>query len=80
VQESKCYACKNELDFKPWDNGLASFEICPFCKIQFGNDDFADGDEQKRKRIYEKWNSVWLENGKKSLSKNQILEVIKSDV
>ncbi|MEQ1561167.1 MAG: hypothetical protein ABL899_00425 [Nitrospira sp.] len=78
MQETKCYACNNELGFKPWDNGLASFEICPFCGIQFGYVDAAGGDEQKRKRIYENWNVVWLKNGKKILSKDQESEVIKS--
>lgn len=68
MNKSKCYACNNELDFKPWDNDLASFEICPFCGIQFGYDDMAGGDEEKRKRIYKNWNVMWLKNNKKKLS------------
>lgn len=75
----KCPCCDSNLDFESWDiNDQASFEICPICKIQFGNDDFADGDKKRRRIIYRKWHDTWLENKKQKLSKEQI-EIIKSN-
>lgn len=72
-----CPVCGNDPGFEPWSLGDASFEICPFCKIQFGYDDEAGGDKEKRKKIYQNWNEAWIKNGKKPLSDEQELEVIK---
>ena len=78
MNKEKCSACLSEIDFKAWDGEIASFEICPFCAIQFGYDDMAGGDIEKRKMIYKKWHDVWLINNRSQLSDEQKLEVIKS--
>jgi hypothetical protein len=51
-------------------------EICSGCGIQFGYND-AIGDEEKRKKIYQKWRELWIQNDKKPLSSEQGKEVIR---
>ena len=60
---SKCPACGCPLDFMPWDGGLASFELCPHCGIQFGYNDATGGDEILRQKIYKEWRAEWIKNG-----------------
>lgn len=50
-----CSVCGyNNLNFKPYyENGYASFQICPCCGFEFGYDDFPD----KEKAFVE-----WQEN------------------
>jgi len=76
---SKCPVCNFECGFLPWDNDLASLEICPTCGIQFGYEDAAGGDKKFRQKIYEVWNSEWIKNGSKSgwkPTKDQIINII----
>jgi hypothetical protein len=58
-----CPACGYRLDFEPWSDGSASDEICPCCGIQFGYDDAAGGDLQRRSELYEQWRSRWIAEG-----------------
>lgn len=58
-----CPACGFYLDFMPWENLLPSDEICPCCGIQFGYDDAAGGDINKRSLIYKEWKKRWINEG-----------------
>ena len=58
-----CPACEQPLDFEPWPNGLASFEICPHCGIQFGYTDAGD-DEKWRQLFYAEWRERWIAAGR----------------
>lgn len=58
-----CPVCGYELGFEPWDGISSSDEICPCCYIQFGYDDVAGGDLNKRNLIYEKWRVHWIKEG-----------------
>jgi hypothetical protein len=43
----------------PWsEESGGSFEICPSCGIQFGYTDFAGGDIERRKQIWEAWPEI----------------------
>jgi len=44
-------------------DGSPSDEICPCCGIQFGNDDFADGNPDKRDLVYFSWREKWIKDG-----------------
>jgi hypothetical protein len=68
-----CPACQMELDFRPWDGGSASFEICPHCGMQFG---YSDALPEKRRVIHELWRAAWIANGRKRLSDKQERQVI----
>ena len=61
--DTKCPVCGFDLGFPPWNDGSASDEICPSCFIQFGYDDFADGDPVARKKIYLGWRKKWIDTG-----------------
>jgi hypothetical protein len=73
-----CPACKSSLDFTPRPDGLASFEICPHCGIQFGYSDEAGGSLDKRSKLHRLWHDAWVANNKRPLSKEQELQVIVS--
>jgi len=49
----------------PWDENVASLEICPSCDIQYGYTDAAGGDPVKREEIYRQWRMDWIHNGMK---------------
>lgn len=54
----------DDLFESPYDeNGLGSYEICPCCGFQFGNDDYPD----KEKQIHQ-WRATWISNGHKWFS------------
>jgi hypothetical protein len=55
-----CPVCGFYLDFYPWVGKSPSDEICPCCGIQFGNDDMAGGDINKRRLIYYQWKQQWI--------------------
>jgi hypothetical protein len=61
-----CPACGFQLDFKPWEETSASFEICPSCGIQFGYDDAGPDD---RRTYYDQWRHNWQAGGSKWWSK-----------
>jgi len=63
MQNKICPACGYKLDFIPWKNGSPADEICPSCGIQFGYDDMAGGDLEKRKEIHIRWRENWIKNG-----------------
>lgn len=67
-----CPVCDTKLDFQPWNGKMASLEICPSCMIHFGYD---DGQKEKSPMLYKLWRDVWLKNGKKKLTNEQIDEV-----
>lgn len=71
---SNCPACNSKLDFKPWSENSPSYEICPYCGIQFGYDDYLP---EKRNLIYKIWNEFWIKNNKKFLSNEQMNDVHK---
>jgi len=58
-----CPACGFLLDFEPWSNGSPSDEICPCCGIQFGYDDAAGGNMQRRSELYKEWQRDWISKG-----------------
>lgn len=59
-----CPACGFDgLDEEPWTDGSPSDEICPSCGIQFGYDDAAGGDLDKRLRVYDEWRTRWRSAG-----------------
>lgn len=58
-----CPACGYDLGFPPWKGVVPSDEICPCCGIQYGYDDAAGGDINKRTLIYEAWKNHWIKEG-----------------
>jgi hypothetical protein len=58
-----CPVCQSELDFEPWHDGCASYEICPSCGIQFG---YNDSRQDLRQRIYSLWQKEWFANGRRA--------------
>jgi len=60
-----CPVCGYDgLSEQPWEfEGNASFEICPSCGIQFGYDDAAGGDQDKRGAVWKRWRDQWIKNG-----------------
>lgn len=59
-----CPVCGYRLNEPSWlDDRSASFEICPSCGIQFGYDDVAGGDMEKRSEVYRSWRAEWVQRG-----------------
>ena len=58
-----CPACGFQLDFEPWTDGSPSDEMCPCCGIQFGYDDAAGGNLERRGELYAEWRREWIANG-----------------
>lgn len=58
-----CPACGYELGFEPWRGDSASDEICLCCSIQFGYDDAAGGDLERRSALYVEWRADWIARG-----------------
>src|SRR5262249_8916054 len=58
-----CLVCGYKLDFIPWQDGVPSDELCPCCGIQFGYDDAAGGNLDKRNLIYKEWRNIWISEG-----------------
>jgi hypothetical protein len=58
-----CPACGYDLGFQAWTGDSASDEICPCCSIQFGYDDCAGGDLNKRADAYRQWREGWIAAG-----------------
>ncbi len=57
--ERICLVCGfDNLYEPPYSNGVGSYEICPCCGFQFGNDDFPDKNSQ-----ISKWREEWIKNG-----------------
>ena len=63
LKNNSCPVCGYELDFAPWQGIYSSDEICPCCGIQYGYDDAAGGDMNKRHLIYKKWRNRWIKEG-----------------
>jgi hypothetical protein len=51
--------CEQELDFLPWDGGIASHEICQSCGIHFG---YNDARHDLREKVYQAWRDAWVAN------------------
>ncbi len=66
-----CPICGFVLDFKPWSDNSPSEEICPSCGMQFGYDDAAGGNKEKRLEIYKSWRKKWIKEGMKWWSEGQ---------
>lgn len=64
-----CSVCGYKLGFLSWKNGSPADEICPSCGIQFGDDDMAGGNLEKKKEIYVKWREKWVKDGMQWFSK-----------
>ena len=56
---NRCPACENTLTFAPWRADVPSFKKCPFCGIQFGDN---DAREDLRESIYQEWRTAWIAN------------------
>lgn len=59
-----CPVCGLILDFKAWDSGYGSQEICPCCGTQFGYSDSGNIKEE----IISRWNKLrkeWIDGGMK---------------
>ncbi len=80
LSENQCPSCAYDLGFRAWDSESPSLEICPSCGIQFGYDDMAGGDVQKRKKLYVNWKAAWNANERQPLNKRQILDVINASL
>src|SRR5262249_47050819 len=66
-----CPVCGYQLEFKPWDQGISSQEICPSCGIHFGYDDACGGQGlSARLALYLRWRSSWERNGARWWSRN----------
>lgn len=65
VTEDVCPVCGYNLEFPAWKGESASDEICPCCYIQFGYDDWAEGNAEARGSIYAAWRKRWIEEGMK---------------
>jgi hypothetical protein len=63
TKQDSCPACGFVLPFEPWSGESPSDEICPCCGIQFGYDDAAGGDRQRRGELYQRWRKDWLAAG-----------------
>lgn len=63
-----CPVCAyNDLFEPPYDeNGFGSYEICPRCGFQFGNDDFPNKEKQVKA-----WRKNWEKDGRKWFSKTR---------
>lgn len=61
----KCPVCGfGGLDEPPYDeDGCASFNICPCCGTEFGNDDFRSSHEQLRADWFAKGMPWWSKGG-----------------
>lgn len=62
-QEWRCPVCGFHLWFEPWHRDSAADEMCPSCGIQFGYDDAAGGNPDKRTVIYKTWRDGWIARG-----------------
>ena len=71
VIQGLCPVCGYNLGFQAWKGKSASDEICLFCFIQFGYDDWTDGNAHARGSIYVAWRRRWIEEGMKWTSKSQ---------
>jgi hypothetical protein len=61
--EHLCPACGFPVGFAPWVGLSASDEMCPCCLIQFGYDDYAEGDLRQRLEVYASWRRHWIAAG-----------------
>src|SRR5205823_3276782 len=70
VASFHCPACGfGELLEPPWRDGAeASHDLCPCCGIQFGLDDQADGDIERRAEVHRRWRARWIEQGSRWFS------------
>lgn len=66
-----CPVCDTEYDEYPYQ------EICK-CGIQFGYEDHAGGDEERRARLYALFRAAYAENGNQCLSKEQITSAVQA--
>lgn len=58
-----CPVCGYDLGFAPWIDISPSNEICPCCGIQYGYNDAAGGDINKRLYTYNQWRCRWIKEG-----------------
>ena len=60
-----CPVCGYGIGHEAWSttswNG--SLDICSSCGIQFGYDDFAGGDKERRVKLQKQWREQWIKNG-----------------
>jgi len=63
LSNNHCLVCGYYLGFAPWIGVFPSDEICSCCGIQFGYDDAAGGDINKRNLIYNEWRQRWIFEG-----------------
>jgi hypothetical protein len=68
---SICPVCGYCLGFLAWNEDSPSHEICPSCGIQFGYDDAAGGNVDRRKQIYCDWRKGWIAGGMSWHSRGQ---------
>lgn len=60
IKNNYCPVCGYDLGFASWVDSSSSDEICPCCGIQYGYDDVAGGDVNKRDLIYNEWRNRWI--------------------
>jgi len=63
IKNIYCPVCGYDLGFPPWEGDFPSDEICPCCAIQYGYDDMAGGDINKRNMIYNERRNLWIKEG-----------------
>lgn len=62
-QRHPCPVCGYLLECAPWRGDSAADEMCPSCGIQFGYDDHAGADPNRRAAIYAHWRNQWIGSG-----------------
>ena len=65
MPQSSCPVCESVLDFEPWQDGVSSQEICPFCGIHFG---YNDARPDLREAVYAEWRSEWNSGGRRPIT------------
>jgi hypothetical protein len=72
MSDQRCPVCGFGLGFAAWEEASSSQEICPSCGIQFGYDDAAGGDLERREIVYQDWRRRWVDGGMTWSSKQAV--------
>lgn len=75
-----CRVCGYKLNFKIWgeDGRTPSYEICPCCGVEFGNEDYTISSIHKYRKNWIESGCVWFSIQQKPLNwscKNQLRNI-----
>lgn len=67
IDPKLCRVCGMELSFMPWgfDGHKPSYQICPCCGVEFGNDDATPTAVRRAREKWMKNGYVWFDEAKK---------------